>query len=80
MVKPPLLISEANSSFKAHSGFIIMDTVIVLVQVFTDIATESDSEKAMVMLFPIVSLLPVQYNKKFSRSAKKHKTCISYNE
>ena len=78
MVKPPLLISEANSSFKANSGFILMDTVMVLIHIFTDTATESDSEKATVMLLPIVSLLPVQYNKKFS--AKKHKTCVSYNE
>ena len=57
-----LLISEGNSSFKANSGFIIIDTVIVLEQVYNDAATESDSEKATVVLFPIISLLPVQYH------------------
>lgn len=74
MVNPSFLISDLSSSFKANIGFIRVDIVIVLLQVFTEIAADdSMSVNATVMSFPITSLLPVQYSRKFSKSTQKVK-------
>ena len=74
MVNLSLFIKCFKSSFKAKIGFIlvemvIVEMVIVLLQVFTDnVAEVSISENTIANSFPLNSLLPVQYNKKFSRS------------
>ena len=69
MVNLSSFIKCFKSSFKAKIGFILVEMVIVLLQVFTDnVAEVSISENAIVNSFPMNSLLPVQYNKKFSRS------------
>ena len=69
MVNLSSFIKCFKSSINARMGFILVEIDMVLLQVFTDTAADvSLSENAIVNSFPINSLLPVQYNKKFSRS------------